>query len=172
MPSTTEQRKAHKAACRSARYRTAHREQIRTSDAAYRTAHREQIRTSDAAYRAVHQEQIKAYCTAHQAERNAYNKAYRAAHKERTVLYEAKRRACKAGLPATLTDSEWEAIKAAYQYKCAYCRRKPSQLTQDHVIPLSKGGGTVKENIVPACGPCNSKKHANLPTCPVSLVLI
>ena len=32
------------------------------------------------------------------------------------------------------------------------------RLTQDHVIPLSKGGQHIKENIVPACPSCNSKK--------------
>ena len=30
--------------------------------------------------------------------------------------------------------------------------------TRDHVIPISKGGNNTKENIVPACGSCNSKK--------------
>jgi 5-methylcytosine-specific restriction endonuclease McrA len=32
------------------------------------------------------------------------------------------------------------------------------KLTQEHVIPVSRGGGTTAENIVPACGKCNSSK--------------
>ena len=34
--------------------------------------------------------------------------------------------------------------------------------TRDHIIPISKGGNNVKENIVPAYRSCNSKKHNKL----------
>ncbi|MFH0733909.1 MAG: HNH endonuclease [bacterium] len=43
-------------------------------------------------------------------------------------------------------------------YKCAYCGRSDLQLTIDHVIPKSKGGEDVWENMVAACLPCNNKK--------------
>ena len=43
---------------------------------------------------------------------------------------------------------------------CQYCgdRLPLSQLTYDHVLPRSRGGKTVWENIVMACRPCNSRK--------------
>lgn len=43
---------------------------------------------------------------------------------------------------------------------CYYCGRKvsPEELTMDHKIPLSRGGLSTRENIVPACKECNSKK--------------
>jgi len=49
-------------------------------------------------------------------------------------------------------------------YTCQYClKRFPrKELTLDHVIPTSKGGGTHWENIVAACGPCNTKKGDKL----------
>lgn len=40
---------------------------------------------------------------------------------------------------------------------CAYCGSK-SNLTVDHVVPLSKGGPKAWENVVTACERCNSKK--------------
>lgn len=40
--------------------------------------------------------------------------------------------------------------------KCAYCGKDGS--TIDHVVPRSKGGKHVWENVVCACRPCNSKK--------------
>lgn len=45
-------------------------------------------------------------------------------------------------------------------YTCQYCNHKFSKtdLTLDHVVPLSKGGKTNWENIVAACGPCNGAK--------------
>ena len=43
---------------------------------------------------------------------------------------------------------------------CQYCNTQfpRTQLTLDHVIPLSKGGKTSWTNIVAACGPCNGRK--------------
>ena len=48
---------------------------------------------------------------------------------------------------------------------CHYCGRKvgPSQLTMDHVIPLSRGGKSIRSNLVPACKDCNNKKRYLLP---------
>jgi 5-methylcytosine-specific restriction endonuclease McrA len=45
-------------------------------------------------------------------------------------------------------------------YTCQYCNTpySKSNLTLDHVLPLSKGGKTSWTNIVAACGPCNSRK--------------
>tara|TARA_B100000902_G_C27180580_1_gene848716 strand:+ start:228 stop:758 length:531 start_codon:yes stop_codon:yes gene_type:complete len=45
-------------------------------------------------------------------------------------------------------------------YTCQYCMElfPKSQLTLDHVLPLSKGGKTTWENSVSACTPCNSRK--------------
>lgn len=45
-------------------------------------------------------------------------------------------------------------------YSCQYCGVKCSSATAtvDHVIPRSKGGKTVWNNVVVACSPCNLKK--------------
>jgi 5-methylcytosine-specific restriction endonuclease McrA len=54
-------------------------------------------------------------------------------------------------------------------FTCQYCTKSftRTQLTLDHVIPLSRGGRTNWENIVAACGPCNSRKGDNLYPKPV-----
>lgn len=33
----------------------------------------------------------------------------------------------------------------------------------DHVVPLSRGGRTVKSNVVPCCKECNNQKKYMLP---------
>lgn len=40
---------------------------------------------------------------------------------------------------------------------CAYCGR-PKPSTLDHVYPKSKGGMTVKQNLVASCADCNLRK--------------
>lgn len=46
------------------------------------------------------------------------------------------------------------------KFICQYCHQKfkAFELTLDHVVPRSKGGGTNWENIVTACHTCNNKK--------------
>lgn len=50
-------------------------------------------------------------------------------------------------------------------FRCQYCghKRTMKALNYDHVIPSSKGGKTVWDNIVTSCIPCNLKKGAKTP---------
>lgn len=43
---------------------------------------------------------------------------------------------------------------------CVWCRAEleKDQTTMDHVIPDSLGGPLASYNLVPACGPCNSRR--------------
>jgi 5-methylcytosine-specific restriction endonuclease McrA len=56
-----------------------------------------------------------------------------------------------------------KAVLARDAYTCQYCGRQASGLTVDHVIPRSRGGDSVWENIVASCAPCNRKKGNRLP---------
>ena len=61
-----------------------------------------------------------------------------------------------------LTLQEWLDILEEYNYRCAYCGcefDEDTLPTKDHVIPISKGGHNTKENVVPACQSCNSRKN-------------
>ena len=48
---------------------------------------------------------------------------------------------------------------------CHYCCGKfpPSELTMDHIVPLSRGGHSTKGNIVPCCKACNNNKKYTMP---------
>jgi 5-methylcytosine-specific restriction endonuclease McrA len=48
---------------------------------------------------------------------------------------------------------------------CAYCGQRFSteRLTRDHVVPVSKGGPNVWENVVAACEGCNRHKDNRTP---------
>jgi 5-methylcytosine-specific restriction endonuclease McrA len=77
--------------------------------------------------------------------------------KERTRRGSYMRRLVETGLSNVFTAEDWQKVKEQYKNCCVYCGEK-KPLTRDHLIPLSKGGQSVKENIVPACLSCNSRK--------------
>lgn len=69
------------------------------------------------------------------------------------------RRARKAMVLNTLTNAEWVAILGVFNGACAYCLRTDRTLTQEHMVPISRGGPHSSDNVVPACVPCNSRKR-------------
>ena len=48
---------------------------------------------------------------------------------------------------------------------CHYCGKTvgAANLTMDHVIPVARGGKSVRSNCVPCCKDCNNKKKAVTP---------
>lgn len=71
-----------------------------------------------------------------------------------------RRHARKRNAQGSYTLTQWEELKALYNYRCAYCLipESLSRLTVDHKIPLSAGGTNFIDNIQPLCQPCNSSK--------------
>lgn len=59
----------------------------------------------------------------------------------------------KAVIPRALAKSVFERDA----YRCVHCSGH-MDLTCDHVIPESKGGATILQNLQTLCRPCNSKK--------------
>ncbi len=56
-------------------------------------------------------------------------------------------------------------IFARDHYKCQYCGHRGTafDLTLDHILPKSRGGRTLAENLVTACQPCNNRKGNRTP---------
>jgi 5-methylcytosine-specific restriction endonuclease McrA len=50
------------------------------------------------------------------------------------------------------------ALFARDGWRCVYCGTGGNRLTLDHVVPRSRGGESVWENVVTACAPCNHRK--------------
>ena len=68
------------------------------------------------------------------------------------------------GRARKLRQTKWWRRKIARGI-CYYCGAKVGNknLTMDHLIPLSRGGTSSRDNIVPACKECNNKKKYMLP---------
>ena len=116
----------------------------------------------DRQYRAEHREERKERARQWRKDNadraRAYNHQYQKAHRAERVGYTHRRNALMADLPATLTTEQWQEILESYGHACAYCGATGVPLEQEHMIPVSRGGGYTAANIVPACGPCNSRK--------------
>jgi 5-methylcytosine-specific restriction endonuclease McrA len=54
------------------------------------------------------------------------------------------------------------ALFARDGWRCVYCGSSSGRLTLDHVVPRSRGGESVWENVVTACSPCNLRKGNRL----------
>lgn len=198
---TTEEQERQRAKWRIERaiYRTRHPDRVKASKAAHYASHKDQVLAKNAEYRRAHRSEMVAYDAARKDQRRTYyegrrgllserasrqyvenreqiaarNAAWRTANPEHWRLLKAARSARERGAAVCdLTKPQWEAIKALFGYRCAYCEAKPVKLTQDHVVAVVRGGGHTAWNVVPACRPCNSKKHAGPPRRPVQPVLI
>ncbi|HEX9115452.1 MAG TPA: HNH endonuclease [Anaerolineae bacterium] len=56
-------------------------------------------------------------------------------------------------------------VMARDNYTCQYCGATPGRasLTLDHILPRSRGGLTIWDNVVTACRACNLKKGDRTP---------
>ncbi len=79
-------------------------------------------------------------------------------HRMRMAQHKRRRRTDNAmdnGAPVSA--AQFSAICAMATGKCLCCGRV-SELTIDHVLPISKGGSNAPSNVQPLCRPCNSSK--------------
>lgn len=93
--------------------------------------------------------------------RREYCRKWYAQNRETCKSYLANRKAQKESrVPVSqrLTAEGWIALLTLWEWTCAYCGDYLINPTQDHVIPLSKGGKHTMDNVVPACKSCNSSK--------------
>ena len=93
-----------------------------------------------------------------------YGINYRKDNKDKVYENHRKRRARKNNAKGSHTYDEWLLLKKQYGYKCPCCGKiEPEiELTEDHIVPLSKGGSDYIENIQPLCKSCNCKKHTKI----------
>jgi 5-methylcytosine-specific restriction endonuclease McrA len=167
-------RNAEKHKAYHAAYRAKHRDRI---NAAYRLSDKAYHNARQKSYVATHHEHVRAQVrtrrAAHRESVLQKEQAYREAHREQFNEKEQRRRARKAAAPINdLTLAQWQAIKEHYRHCCVYCGRQMERLTQDHIIPLSKGGSHTVQNVVPACRSCNSRKHTGPPLSPIQPLLL
>ena len=96
-------------------------------------------------------------------------KKYNSENKDKIAANNRNRRARIRLSGDRITSTEWADKILEYDGKCAYCDVvleenppnvfNPNGITQDHVIPVSKGGKHLIDNVVPCCRLCNNRKN-------------
>lgn len=142
------------------KFRNNNREKVRLKD-----RESKKIKYQDASFKKNESERKHIYSLKNKDKIKNYNEKYYAENTEKVKDISKKaahtRRARIKNAPATLTKKDWEDSKSFFNSSCAYCGKKILRFHQEHVIPVSKGGGYVRQNIIPACKECNLSKHTN-----------
>lgn len=114
------------------------------------------------------------YRETHKTEIAARGKAWHESHPAQVAAKGKRRRAHEKQAPVNdLTHAQWLEIQAAQDHRCYYCQKRcKGRLTQDHIIPLSKGGSHTLHNVIGACHSCNARKNTNAPPIPVQPLLL
>ncbi len=98
------------------------------------------------------------YRSTHREEINKRSRNWKKNNPDMVKAQKSKRRARKSMAGGSFTAYEWNKKILEYAGRCAYCGDIENNPTQDHVIPISRGGSSKIDNIVPACKRCNSSK--------------
>jgi 5-methylcytosine-specific restriction endonuclease McrA len=156
--------------------RAANPEKERAAHKTWNAANSEKKKAADRARYAANPEKKKAARKARRAanpeKERAAVRAWVAANPEKAKAIKQRRRARKLSLPTQWTAADWKQCLNHFGHRCAYCGISDVEFEQDHLIPLAQSrlpegmkgmGGTVPWNMVPACKPCNRRKHNHNP---------
>lgn len=153
---------AEKIAAYQSEYWYAHKEEIGENFDKWYVLNFDKVKAQRKTYDIIHfdenQRRVKKWTKEHPEQTKEWRRAYSKAHPEIGRCHVRKRRAVARKAVNTLTRQEWEEIKLSYGNRCVYCGTKAT--SQDHIVPMARGGSHTADNVVPACGSCNSSKNA------------
>lgn len=140
--------------CYDYRWRKENPDRRRANDRRYWVRHRNEILARNREYQRRHYEELKEGA-------RLRKQRWREKNPERAKSAVARRRARKASLPDTLTIEQ--AKQKLLIPNCFYCEAPIENLTLDHFVPISRGGGTTLANSVACCLSCNASKQDKMP---------
>jgi 5-methylcytosine-specific restriction endonuclease McrA len=157
-----------------ARYRKRHRERALAADRKhsrkYRAANPEKVKASKKAWHAKNRETIlpkmRAYYSTNKERLLAASRKYRSVWKKnnphKVAEHNHLRRVRRHGNGNQNCDQKIKLL--GLERFCHWCCDKLTKLnfTIDHVIPISRGGAHIPDNLVACCAYCNSSRGSKL----------
>lgn len=152
-----------KSAANKLRY-TEKKDSIRTVNKAWYQANKEKMREYNAQYRTANRDRLMNIDEPTREKRRAQNREWFRNHPEYNRAKVAAYRAMRAAV--TIGKVDYNAVIARGDGQCGICKHAidSSDITFDHVIPLSKGGPHCTENLQVAHFRCNAGKRDRMPT--------
>lgn len=149
-------------------WRAANKEKIRTQmKANYEATKNHQLSTQKARRAAnpeLFKERVKAWVDANPERMVELRKRWKTENRERVCAYSQDRRAKLALSGGSLHEDQIKGLMVLQKNKCAVCRTSLlKKFHADHVIPLSKSGENMIQNIQLLCPTCNLQKGAKHP---------
>lgn len=79
------------------------------------------------------------------------------------IYFDVRKRILQKRTSGAHTLEQWNELKKFYNYMCLCCKQQEPfiKLTEDHIVPISRGGSNNIENIQPLCVSCNSRKFTS-----------
>jgi 5-methylcytosine-specific restriction endonuclease McrA len=145
---------------RKKKYRAQNKDKIKEYSKEYYTQNKDKIKEYSKEYYTHNRDKLKEYYTQNKDKIKEREKKYRTQNRDKRNIRDHNRQARIKANGGKFTARQWQLLLKLYDHKCAYCG-KPGKLTIDHIIPISRGGLNVIENIVPACQTCNFSKSAS-----------
>jgi len=112
----------------------------------------------------VHSEETKKKMSNALRGENHYNWKGGITNYKRKLYLNNIRRSLRNNAKGNHNQEEWLALLVICNFSCVRCDRREPEivLTEDHIIPLSKGGSNYIWNIQPLCRSCNSIKKTKI----------
>jgi hypothetical protein len=153
---------------RDLQYRIQNKDKKRVTDKAYREKNKETVSERQKAYYYENHEaeklkrknyyyankekmieQHKEYVSQNINVVRKYKKKWRKNNPEKLAIIAHNRRSQKKSLEYSLTPEQWKHCLEFFNYRDAYTGLPMSTISQDHIVPLAKGGTYTSDNIVP-----------------------
>ena len=146
------------------RYAAIHHKEKRYKAKLWRQQNPERSRASARAYAAKHQEERAQFRAEHLDESRARGRRWRQNNLAKDAARSRRRHARKRGAVGSHTYAEFVDLCESFSWQCQYCgeRLTSATVTEDHIVPIVRGGDDTITNITIACRPCNSKKGTKL----------
>lgn len=155
-------RDGDKIRARNLRWYYANADHAKASAKRWQAANRDKVRGYVAKWSAANPEWERQWAAANPDRVRAKTRRYLEAHPGKSQEWNAVRRSRRlAAETYVVTAADWRRLCERHRNQCFYCG-EARPLTQDHIIPLTRGGRHSIGNLVPACKSCNSRKNARL----------